>query len=125
MRLRLLSCLPLTIAILWVSQSFAEPWTFSCRGAITKLSKIQRTVQTLQREVQQAQSAKTIAFAELEICKPGGTVLGSRLTDCVMHRVDLPLKVKDAVAAQQELEEAVLELQEVFDRVHRVCLERP
>ena len=52
-------------------------------------------------------------------------MLGSRLTDCVTHRVDLPLKVKDAVAAQQELEEAVLELQEVFDRVHRVCLEMP
>ncbi len=125
MRLRLLSCLPLTIAVLWASQSFAEPWTFSCRGAITKLSKVQRTVQTLQREVQHAQSAKTIAFAELEICQPGGTVLGSRLTDCVTHRVDLPLKVKDAVAAQQELEEAVLEFQEVFDSVHYVCLERP
>ncbi len=125
MRLRLLFCLPLTIAILWASQSFAEPWTFSCRGAITKLSKVQRTVQTLQREVRHAQSAKTIAFAELEICKPGGTVLGSRLTDCVMHRVDLPLKVKDAVAAQQELEEAVLELQEALDRVNRVCRVRP
>ncbi len=123
MRLRLLSCLPLAIAVLWASQSLAEPWTLSCRGAITKLARVQKAVQAKQREVQAAEREKRVALAEAEVCKPGGIVTGDRLVKCAQKSQEVPIAVRAVAEAEADLQPVLEKFEEVLDTVNRRCLE--
>ena len=123
MRLRLLPFLPLAIAVLWASQSFAEPWTFSCRGAITKLARVKKEVQAKQREVQKAERKKRVALAEAEVCKPGGIVTGDRLVKCARISQKVPLAVRAVAEAEAALLPVIEKFEEVLDTVNRRCLE--
>ena len=123
MRLRLLSCLPLAIAVLWASQSLAEPWTLSCRGAITKLARVQKAVQVKQREVQAAERGKRVALAEAEVCKPGGIVTGDRMVKCARMSQKVPMAVRAVAEAEADLQPALEKFEEALDTINRRCLE--
>ena len=123
MRLRLLPFLPLAIAVLWASQSLAEPWTFSCRGAITKLARVQKEVQAKQREVQKAERKKRVILAEAEVCKPGGIVTGDRLVKCARISQKVPIAVRAVAEAEAALLPVIEKFEKALDTVNRRCLE--
>ncbi len=123
MRLRLLPFLPLAIAVLWASQSLAEPWTLSCRGAITKLARVQKAVQVKQREVQAAERGKRVALAEAEVCKPGGIVTGDRLVKCARISQKVPIAVRAVAEAEAALLPVIEKFEKALDTVNRRCLE--
>ena len=123
MRLRLLPCLPFVIAVLWASQTLAEPWTFSCRGAITKLARVQKAVQAKQQDVQKAEREKRVALAEAEVCKPGGIVTGDRLVKCAEKSQKVPLAVRAVAEAEADLQPVLEKFEEALDTINRRCLE--
>ncbi len=123
MRLRLLPFLPLAIAVLWASQSLAEPWTLSCRGAITKLARVQKAVQVKQREVQAAEREKRVILAEAEVCKPGGIVTGERMAECAQKSREVPMAVRAVAEAEADLQPALEKFEEALDTINRRCLE--
>ncbi len=109
------------MSILWCLPLFAEPYDFSCRLAIGKLTHAGKMVREKQRELDKAQREQRVTDTAAEICQPGGIITGARLQECNRVKRAINLAARAVADAETKVQTEVTAFQDALVTVNRRC----
>jgi hypothetical protein len=115
----------ISLVLVPIPATFAEPYSPSCETAIEKLSKARKALVPFQRTMELARARERGAYGELAVCAGGGIFSADKAIRCSEWQWQAPQRTNDVIAAEVEYLQGRKEFEELFEQAKRACLLEP
>ncbi|MEO6201936.1 MAG: hypothetical protein ABIU05_05435 [Nitrospirales bacterium] len=115
----------LSLAVVFSTPAFAEPYTPSCDIALEKIDTARKALVPFRRTMEMARAHQHGAYGEAEVCVTGSRIGGDKPVICSKSQWHSPKPDKFALADIDQYRQERQAFEELFQQAKQICLLEP
>lgn len=115
----------LSLAVVFSTPAFAEPYTPSCDIALEKIDTARKALVPFRRTMEMARAHQYGAYGEAEVCVTGSRIGGDKPVICSKSQWHSPKPDKFALADIDQYRQERQAFEELFQQAKQICLLEP